>query len=150
MAIKKINNVFDHVSDATRILREIKLLRLLRHPGAQTCGDEVLMEHAAAGLVTVLWMYPCMLLKPSCDVDICVGLCRHRGNQAHHAAAEPPGVQGHLCGVRAHGDRPAPGEPGCHLRSACAQTLHRVHGVAQLPDMCGPNTDNRSSKQTTT
>jgi serine/threonine protein kinase len=34
VAIKKINNVFDHVSDATRILREIKLLRLLKHPGA--------------------------------------------------------------------------------------------------------------------
>ena len=33
VAIKKITNVFDHVSDATRILREIKLLRLLRHPG---------------------------------------------------------------------------------------------------------------------
>lgn len=31
VAIKKITNVFDHVSDATRILREIKLLRLLRH-----------------------------------------------------------------------------------------------------------------------
>ncbi|KAI4379106.1 hypothetical protein MLD38_005442 [Melastoma candidum] len=32
VAIKKINNVFEHVSDAMRILREIKLLRLLRHP----------------------------------------------------------------------------------------------------------------------
>nr|XP_017248036.1 PREDICTED: mitogen-activated protein kinase 9-like isoform X2 [Daucus carota subsp. sativus] len=32
VAIKKINDVFDHVSDATRILREIKLLRLLKHP----------------------------------------------------------------------------------------------------------------------
>ena len=32
VAIKKITNVFDHVSDGTRILREIKLLRLLRHP----------------------------------------------------------------------------------------------------------------------
>jgi serine/threonine protein kinase len=31
-AIKKITNVFEHVSDATRILREIKLLRLLKHP----------------------------------------------------------------------------------------------------------------------
>ncbi|KAJ6721261.1 MITOGEN-ACTIVATED PROTEIN KINASE [Salix viminalis] len=31
VAIKKMNNVFDHVSDATRILREIKLLRLLKH-----------------------------------------------------------------------------------------------------------------------
>ncbi|BBN10405.1 hypothetical protein MPTK1_5g03310 [Marchantia polymorpha subsp. ruderalis] len=32
-AIKKINDIFEHVSNATRILREIKLLRLLRHPG---------------------------------------------------------------------------------------------------------------------
>lgn len=32
VAIKKINGVFDHISDATRILREIKLLRYLRHP----------------------------------------------------------------------------------------------------------------------
>ncbi|KFK41813.1 hypothetical protein AALP_AA2G174800 [Arabis alpina] len=32
VAIKKINDVFDHISDATRILREIKLLRLLLHP----------------------------------------------------------------------------------------------------------------------
>ncbi|KAF8716463.1 hypothetical protein HU200_026343 [Digitaria exilis] len=29
---KKIHNIFEHVSDAARILREIKLLRLLRHP----------------------------------------------------------------------------------------------------------------------
>ncbi len=34
VAIKKITNVFEHVSDATRILREIKLLRMLKHPGA--------------------------------------------------------------------------------------------------------------------
>lgn len=32
VAIKKIANIFEHVSEATRILREIKLLRLLRHP----------------------------------------------------------------------------------------------------------------------
>ncbi|XP_057963116.1 mitogen-activated protein kinase 19-like [Malania oleifera] len=32
VAIKKINNIFEHTSDALRILREIKLLRLLRHP----------------------------------------------------------------------------------------------------------------------
>ncbi|XVE53009.1 hypothetical protein DITRI_Ditri02bG0170300 [Diplodiscus trichospermus] len=32
VAIKKIQDVFEHVSDAIRILREIKLLRLLRHP----------------------------------------------------------------------------------------------------------------------
>ncbi|MCD7461488.1 hypothetical protein HAX54_046247 [Datura stramonium] len=30
--MKKINDIFEHVSDATRILREIKLLRLLRRP----------------------------------------------------------------------------------------------------------------------
>ncbi|KAL3613711.1 Mitogen-activated protein kinase 19 [Castilleja foliolosa] len=32
VAIKKITNIFEHMSDAIRILREIKLLRLLRHP----------------------------------------------------------------------------------------------------------------------
>ncbi|MCO5585554.1 hypothetical protein L7F22_039487 [Adiantum nelumboides] len=32
VAIKKINDIFEHVSDATRILREIKLLRFLKHP----------------------------------------------------------------------------------------------------------------------
>ena len=32
VAIKKINGVFEHVSDATRILREINILRLLHHP----------------------------------------------------------------------------------------------------------------------
>ncbi|KAH7433858.1 hypothetical protein KP509_07G089400 [Ceratopteris richardii] len=32
VAIKKIEDVFQHTSDAIRILREIKLLRLLRHP----------------------------------------------------------------------------------------------------------------------
>ncbi|GAB2278064.1 Mitogen-activated protein kinase 19 [Dionaea muscipula] len=32
VAIKKLNNIFEHISDAVRILRETKLLRLLRHP----------------------------------------------------------------------------------------------------------------------
>ncbi|KAL8512284.1 hypothetical protein ACS0TY_018678 [Phlomoides rotata] len=32
VAIKKITDIFEHMSDAIRILREIKLLRLLRHP----------------------------------------------------------------------------------------------------------------------
>uniref|UniRef100_A0A0D9WJT8 mitogen-activated protein kinase n=1 Tax=Leersia perrieri TaxID=77586 RepID=A0A0D9WJT8_9ORYZ len=32
VAIKKIQNIFEHLSDAARILREVKLLRLLRHP----------------------------------------------------------------------------------------------------------------------
>ncbi|KAJ6796486.1 mitogen-activated protein kinase 15-like [Iris pallida] len=31
VAIKKIHDIFEHISDAARILREIKLLRLLRH-----------------------------------------------------------------------------------------------------------------------
>ncbi|MCO5604630.1 hypothetical protein L7F22_058800 [Adiantum nelumboides] len=31
VAIKKINDIFEHVSDTTRILREIKLLRFLKH-----------------------------------------------------------------------------------------------------------------------
>lgn len=32
VAIKKIHDIFEHISDAARILREIKLLRILRHP----------------------------------------------------------------------------------------------------------------------
>ncbi|XP_050218244.1 mitogen-activated protein kinase 19-like [Mercurialis annua] len=32
VAIKKIHDVFEHISDAIRILREVKLLRLLQHP----------------------------------------------------------------------------------------------------------------------
>ncbi|XP_057451084.1 mitogen-activated protein kinase 19-like [Lotus japonicus] len=32
VVIKKIHNAFEHISDAIRILREVKLLRLLRHP----------------------------------------------------------------------------------------------------------------------
>ncbi|KAB2605437.1 mitogen-activated protein kinase 19-like [Pyrus ussuriensis x Pyrus communis] len=32
VAIKKIHGIFEHISDAIRILREVKLLRLLRHP----------------------------------------------------------------------------------------------------------------------
>ena len=32
LATKKINDVFEHVYYATRILREINLLRLLHHP----------------------------------------------------------------------------------------------------------------------
>ncbi|KAL5203358.1 hypothetical protein ABZP36_014310 [Zizania latifolia] len=32
VAIKKIQNIFEHLSDAARILREVKLLRLLQHP----------------------------------------------------------------------------------------------------------------------
>jgi serine/threonine protein kinase len=32
VAIKKINDIFEHVSVAVSIIREIKLLRLLRHP----------------------------------------------------------------------------------------------------------------------
>ncbi|CAN6561183.1 unnamed protein product [Malus baccata var. baccata] len=32
VAIKKIHDIFEHISDAFRILREVKLLRLLRHP----------------------------------------------------------------------------------------------------------------------
>ena len=32
VAIKKITDVFEHVSDETRILREVKLLRVLKHP----------------------------------------------------------------------------------------------------------------------
>ena len=37
VAIKRIANVFENTADARRILREIKLLRLLQHPGTCRC-----------------------------------------------------------------------------------------------------------------
>ena len=54
VAIKKINNVFEHVSDATRILREIKLLRLLKHPGQQQAVSCMACWGVAAGRVVQL------------------------------------------------------------------------------------------------
>ena len=70
VAIKKINNVFDHVSDATRILREIKLLRLLRHPGG----------HLNCSFCQVA---QCMLPAQCSHIG---APCRYCGDQAHHAA----------------------------------------------------------------
>jgi serine/threonine protein kinase len=56
VAIKKIQNVFDNVADATRILREIKLLRLLKHPGASaTAGGSSSSSLNAAGCVVSCW-----------------------------------------------------------------------------------------------
>ncbi|KAB2097200.1 hypothetical protein ERO13_A01G151454v2 [Gossypium hirsutum] len=43
VAIKKMTNIFEHTPDAIRILREIKLLRLLRHP------DIVQIKHIMSG-----------------------------------------------------------------------------------------------------
>ena len=101
VAIKRIMNVFDHVSDATRILREIKLLRLLRHPGA---SQGVAKPHCANTCAPVKTWILCTGWTPSANTT-----CRHCGDQAHHAASKPARVQGHLRGVRAHGDRPPPG-----------------------------------------
>ncbi|QDZ20264.1 mitogen-activated protein kinase [Chloropicon primus] len=42
VAIKRINNVFEHISDGVRILREIKLLRHLKHPDIVTIKDIIL------------------------------------------------------------------------------------------------------------
>ena len=42
VAIKRINNVFEHISDGVRILREIKLLRHLKHPDVVTIKDIIL------------------------------------------------------------------------------------------------------------
>ena len=42
VAIKCITDVFEHMSDAVRIMREIKLLRLLKHPDIVAIKDIVL------------------------------------------------------------------------------------------------------------
>ena len=84
VAIKKINNVFDHVSDATRILREIKLLRLLRHPGDCNGMNDVRVFCNAVSQVS--------------SFSLCLA-CRYCGDQAHHVAAQSSAVQRHLCCV---------------------------------------------------
>lgn len=61
VAIKKITNVFEHVSDATRIVREIKLLRLLKHPGKAPNGAGVrataTQRRRAGAAVQVAWAW---------------------------------------------------------------------------------------------
>ena len=42
VAIKRIKEVFEHKSDAVRILREIKLLRQLKHPDVVAIKDIIL------------------------------------------------------------------------------------------------------------
>ena len=76
VAIKKINNVFDHVSDATRILREIKLLRLLRHPGSLASRRSA---HMLLHLAT-------MLLHRQQKLEQTF-VYRYCGDQTYHAAA---------------------------------------------------------------
>ena len=47
VAIKRIQNVFDNVADAKRILREIKMLRLLKHPDVVSVKHILLPGDAA-------------------------------------------------------------------------------------------------------
>ncbi len=67
VAIKKINNVFDHVSDATRILREIKLLRLLRHPG-QCCVLKSWLVRCTCPFRGFLLDWQCSIKSSSADI----------------------------------------------------------------------------------
>jgi serine/threonine protein kinase len=108
VAIKKIHNVFEHVSDATRILREIKLLRLLKHPGEHLVGRAVgfrLFPLAAAkeqkGKTTTPER-PHALTPPSTKTPPkppnpqTKQQNRRRRDQAHHAPPFIPRLQGHL------------------------------------------------------
>ena len=54
VAIKKITDVFEHVSDATRILREVKLLRVLKHPDIVEVKHIVLPPNPGVYLVKKL------------------------------------------------------------------------------------------------
>ncbi|KAF3514305.1 hypothetical protein F2Q69_00003714 [Brassica cretica] len=81
--------MFEHVSDATRILREIKLLRLLRHP------DIVEIKHVRASLTLKPFQANVLhrdlnpkniLANPDCKLKICdFGLARVSFNDAPSA-----------------------------------------------------------------
>ena len=103
VAIKKITNVFDHVSDATRILREIKLLRLLRHPDIVEVGVGAGAPWAARRAFR--WGGAAQLGRGRSALAQAARLRatdthspRPRAprppppDQAHHAATQPPGV----------------------------------------------------------
>ena len=61
VAIKRIANIFDNTAEALRVLREIKLLRMLAHPGE---------SHPCNQAHHTLWrssrdcLQPCTLSKP--------------------------------------------------------------------------------------
>jgi serine/threonine protein kinase len=63
VAIKKIQNVFENVADATRILREIKLVRLLKHPGERRLPLHAgpFETHATAPCLTMFSLPPVCL-----------------------------------------------------------------------------------------
>lgn len=99
VAIKKINNVFDHVSDATRILREIKLLRLLRHPGKRCIPQDACTRFYACAQQCFTHGISLIATFGNAYLTALPGCCRHCGDQAHHVATQSEAVQRHLRGV---------------------------------------------------
>lgn len=85
VAIKCLPNVFNSATDATRVLREIKLLRLLKHEGEGVSGlrigDVLLRYSSTRGAVCCVWRHPAMpsagrpaLLAPGYKMH--VGVCK--------------------------------------------------------------------------
>lgn len=62
VAIKKISNAFDNATDARRTLREIKLLRHLRHENIVALKD-ILRPHSQAEFNDVYLVY-----APACNI----------------------------------------------------------------------------------
>lgn len=57
VAIKKITHVFSQVTEAKRILRELRILRHLRHPN--------IIRRALRRRAPPSWQLPCRCLLPS-------------------------------------------------------------------------------------
>lgn len=116
-------NVFENVADATRILREIKLLRLLKHPGTQQQQIEAASEQNTRLYTEQGSHWSTLVLQPGqlrpspayrvgqhtatsstlaalmCLPLTCLLPCRCGGDQAHHVAARSPHVQGLVRGL---------------------------------------------------
>ena len=126
VAIKKIGNAFENLIDARRTLREIKLLRHLRHEniiqvkvrGAQTC------PHAHRSFRGPNVLAPAFL---------------PRAHAGRAQAAVPRQLQRRLHYLRADGHRPAPNHPllaDAHKRALPVLRLPGTGGVKGFGRQC--------------
>ncbi|KAG8339480.1 Protein kinase domain [Trypanosoma vivax] len=80
VAIKKMNNVFANVVDGKRILRELKLLRFLKHPNVLTLKDAfcpVSREFSDVYIVTELMSLDLQAMLRSCNMRLMAVQCQY-------------------------------------------------------------------------
>ena len=146
MAIKKIGNAFENLTDARRTLREIKLLRHLRHENIIAVSERaawlrvfVAVRACATGRVTRPPVGACVQSERWAQLqrsrraralNTCAAMPPTLKGARHHDAAGQGQVQRRVPRVRAHGHRPAPDHP------LLAAAHERALSVLYLPGAC--------------